>query len=65
MEREEIGGETEEKATCVCPFCENVLEMPAPWCAVCGVHIRYCVACEEPLPKDAVICPSCGAECEE
>ncbi len=65
MVPQEAGRETEEKARCVCPFCENALEMPAPWCTVCGVQIRFCRACEEPLPKDATVCPNCGAEFEE
>lgn len=65
MAREEIGKENEEMVTCICPFCESMLEMPAPWCSVCEVEIRLCVACEEPLPQDAILCPNCGAECEE
>jgi hypothetical protein len=65
MAREEAGRENEDMGSCVCPFCENVLEMPAPWCAVCGVQIRLCVVCEEALPKDATVCPGCGARNEE
>ena len=64
MAREQVGRETEEKATCVCPFCDNVLEMPAPWCGVCEVEIRFCEACREPVPQEATACPNCGAECE-
>jgi len=65
MAREEVGKETEEKARCVCPFCDGVMEMPAPWCTGCGAQIRFCVACEEPLPKGATVCPCCGAECKQ
>jgi len=64
MAREQVGNEINEEAACFCPFCENVLEMPAPWCRACGAEISFCVACEEPLPKDATVCPNCGAECE-
>ncbi len=65
MAKEEVSKEIQEKARCVCPFCENVLEMPAPWCSVCEVEIRFCPTCEEPLPRDATLCPSCGTECGE
>jgi hypothetical protein len=65
MAKEEVVKETEGQASCVCPFCEGVLEMSAPWCAACGVEMHFCVACEEPLPEDATVCPSCGAECEQ
>jgi hypothetical protein len=65
MAREEVVRETEEKATCVCPYCEGVVEMSAPWCAVCEVEVRLCGDCDEPLPVDATVCPNCGAECEE
>jgi hypothetical protein len=63
--RRQVHKEIEEEATCVCPFCENALEMPAPWCQVCGVEISFCVECEQPLPQGATVCPNCGAECQE
>jgi hypothetical protein len=63
MTRQEVHDEAEDEATCVCPFCDSVLEMPAPWCQVCEVEITYCGSCEQPLPQDATVCPNCGAEC--
>lgn len=65
MVGEDVGQKTQEDARCVCPFCEGAIEMSAPWCQVCGVQVRFCVVCEAPLPKDASICPKCGAECKE
>jgi RNA polymerase subunit RPABC4/transcription elongation factor Spt4 len=65
MAAEEVARTTEGGRTCVCPFCEGVVQMSAPWCEVCSVEIRICVTCEEPLPKDATLCPSCGEEYEE
>lgn len=65
MAGQDVGEKTGEEVKCVCPYCDGVIEMSAPWCQVCEVEIRFCVACEEPLPRDAMICPSCGAQCEE
>ncbi len=65
MTTEQVGKQSEEVVTCACPFCESVLEMPAPWCNVCEVEIRFCEACEELLPQEATVCPNCGSECEE
>jgi hypothetical protein len=64
MAGEEVAGTSEGAGTCICPFCEGALEMAAPWCEVCGIEIRICVACEEPLPRDATVCPNCGEEHE-
>lgn len=65
MAGEEVVRTTEGADTCFCPYCEGVVEMSAPWCQACGVEIRICVACEEPLPRDATVCPNCGQEQEE
>lgn len=65
MAAQDVGSKAEEKATCVCPFCEEAMDPSAPWCAVCEVEVRFCVSCEEPLPREATECPNCGAECNE
>lgn len=65
MAGQDVASSTNEKKTCVCPFCEGAVDMAAPWCQVCGVELRFCAACEEPLPQDAVVCPNCGTECKE
>lgn len=65
MAAEDMSRESGDGATCVCPFCDGVVEAWAPWCATCGVELRLCGECEEPLPLAATVCPSCGAECEE
>lgn len=65
MAREDLGKKTERETGCVCPFCEGVMEVAVPWCVTCGVEVRFCVACEEPLPKEAAVCPNCGAEAGE
>ncbi len=64
MVAEEVGREASVEVTCVCPFCEEVADASAPWCATCQVEVRFCLVCKEPLPQDASECPSCGAECE-
>ena len=63
MAAEDRVNATDEKATCVCPFCEEVMDPSAPWCATCEVNVRFCVSCKEPLQQDANVCPDCGAEC--
>jgi hypothetical protein len=65
MATEEVGPEGEAQVTCVCPFCDAVVDISAPWCEVCEVEVRFCPVCEEPLPQDAGECPSCGAASEE
>lgn len=65
MATEEAGREMEAEVTCVCPYCDAVMEAEAPWCEVCQVEVRFCAVCEEPLPQDASECPGCGAVCEE
>ena len=65
MAAEDSGKKTAQEATCVCPFCHEAVEAWAPWCAVCQVEGHYCGDCEEPLPKEATVCPNCGAECKE
>ena len=49
-------------AACHCPFCDNALEMPYPYCQACGSEIEYCEACGEPLPAGADECPHCAEE---
>ena len=57
--------EKTKKATktgkCVCPFCEEELQVTTPpFCQACGVTIQYCLKCEAPAPKNAKVCPKCG-----
>ncbi len=48
------------KGTCHCPFCDNTLEMPYPFCQACGAELRICPVCGQPLPQDAQVCPHCA-----
>jgi hypothetical protein len=52
--------EKTEKGSCCCPFCDYAMEMPYPFCQACGVELRYCSECGQPLPKDAETCPHCA-----
>lgn len=63
MEEKDPGGEavTEERK-CICPYCDNSLIMPYPFCQVCGKELRFCPQCGQPLARDAVICGQCGTE---
>jgi hypothetical protein len=65
MPGEDVSRKTMEEGACACPFCHEEMEAWAPWCAVCQVEVRYCPECREPLLKEATVCSSCGAECEE
>jgi predicted amidophosphoribosyltransferase len=62
MGAEQVEREGEAESTCVCPFCDAVVEVSAPWCVTCQAEVQFCAVCEEPLPQDATECPSCGAE---
>jgi hypothetical protein len=64
MAAEEVEREFQAEGTCVCPFCDAVLEVSAPWCVTCQVEVQFCAFCEQPLPQDATECPSCGAKKE-
>lgn len=45
-----------------CPFCESeLMDEESPFCQACHAEIPYCGKCHEPLPKDATVCPHCGA----
>ncbi len=55
--------ETAHEGECHCPFCDNALVMPYPFCEACGAQIEYCSECHQAIPQDAEVCPNCGAEC--
>ena len=45
-----------------CPYCECELEdTDSPFCQACHAELPHCKACHEPVPKDANVCPHCGA----
>ena len=47
----------------VCPYCdEEIVAAKFPFCQPCGVTLRYCKKCETVVPKEAEVCPGCGAE---
>jgi predicted amidophosphoribosyltransferase len=52
----------EGKTVCCCPFCDNALEMPFPFCQACGAKLEYCPVCGEPLPADSETCPHCAGQ---
>jgi len=63
MEPQQIAAtEKGEPAVCHCPFCDNTVEMPFPFCQVCGSQIVYCQVCGQPLPQEAETCPHCAEE---
>ena len=52
--------EKNNQAGCACPFCDNAMEMPFPFCQVCGSRIVCCEVCGEVLPQDADSCLHCA-----
>ncbi len=56
--------EEKETVCCRCPFCDQAMEMPFPFCQDCGAELRYCPACGQVLPQDAQICPNCSTSLE-
>lgn len=56
--------ELREEEACYCPYCDASMAMAMPFCSGCGVVLRFCPQCNEPLPQDAQTCPKCGAEVE-
>ncbi len=59
-----MAGEKETKKKQVfCPYCdEEIFAAKFPFCQPCGVILRYCTKCETVVPKEAEVCPECGAE---
>ncbi|MGQ9675574.1 MAG: double zinc ribbon domain-containing protein [Chloroflexota bacterium] len=54
------------EAACHCPYCERELTTPLfPFCGSCGQQLRYCPSCGEAAPRNAVVCPKCGAKQEQ
>lgn len=51
-----------KKGKCSCPFCDAEVTVKSPVCQSCQVTIAYCTECEKPLPKNAKVCPGCGAK---
>jgi hypothetical protein len=51
----------EERACCVCPYCDVDLEEPLPSCLFCGSQLRYCAVCGTPVKKEEMVCPNCGS----
>jgi hypothetical protein len=63
--RDELKGEKEKPAKPGCPYCdEEVKNAGLPFCEPCGVKLPSCASCHEVVPKDATICPYCGAKLE-
>ena len=62
MTKEETLERKKEERACYCPYCDGDLTMLMPFCEGCGAELRFCAQCCEPLPKNAQICPNCGAE---
>lgn len=45
-----------------CPYCETELEdEDSPFCQACHAELPHCPKCHESVPKDANVCPHCGA----
>ena len=54
--------EPKEKRKRSCPYCEQeLLAAELPFCQPCSVTLRFCASCEKPVPRDAKVCPECGA----
>ncbi len=45
-----------------CPFCdEEVVKAQFPYCRSCGVTLKYCQQCGQPVARSKRVCPNCGA----
>ncbi len=53
---------SQERGVCRCPFCDNALKMPYPFCQACGSKVEYCPVCGQPLPAEGEACPHCAQE---
>jgi predicted amidophosphoribosyltransferase len=62
MERPKDSSEQTEEACCRCPFCDQAMEMPYPFCRACGAELSFCQTCGQPLPQDAESCTHCSEE---
>jgi len=62
MERHIEPIEQAGQAQCRCPFCDNALQMPYPFCQACGAEVHLCGICGRPLPRNAESCPHCSGE---
>ncbi len=62
MENETIVSQQKTESGCRCPFCDQSMEMPFPFCQACGTELRYCPECGQPLPQDANTCSHCTQE---
>ncbi len=63
MDRQDFPAkEKVEIVPCHCPFCDQSMDMPYPFCQACGAEIMYCPTCGQPLPRDAEGCPHCAGE---
>ena len=60
MEQVTGAGKEEPQGGCGCPFCDDAMEMPYPFCQACGSQIVYCDLCGEPLPQGAEACAHCA-----
>ena len=55
-----------KKKKCRCPYCdEEIMAANFPYCQVCKVEVHYCSECRQPLPREAEVCPHCGAKVKE
>lgn len=48
-----------EAECCRCPFCDQTMEMPYPFCQACGAELRRCPVCGSVLPQDTDTCAHC------
>ncbi len=49
----------------VCPFCEGAIsEEDASLCLTCGINVKFCPGCKQPVAADAATCPNCGQALE-
>ncbi|MFC2006076.1 zinc ribbon domain-containing protein [Chloroflexota bacterium] len=53
----------EEMKHSVCPYCdEEIMTADFPFCQACRITVFYCPECQQSLPRDSKVCPSCGAK---
>ncbi len=48
-------------SACHCPFCDATMAQASPFCAGCGVELKWCPSCGQAAAKNAVVCAACGA----
>lgn len=53
--------EQEPRKLC-CPYCDSeLMDEESPFCQACRVKVFCCPNCRQPVARDKMVCPHCGA----